>query len=382
MPHQQSKILGKYGGYLTEGSPWPLNPNHPKPFKFPQLGSQDWVNLSIGQSIPTNRSEAGDLDWKATWKRVYYGNYRGRTARILNWHRSGKLRAPNLIDYFPHDPGEWAETVLQELQLRSDVNAFSLDCLIRELNELGEPLWNPDRAKWRCERFHSYQRARHRYHEYLAEKLCLQAISSRKEPKARDPFHMRAAMIGWLSRQRGFSKHRLVDGARQFFDTKRFQRENRQKERTCFDRERELQKSKRKPWRADPNIIGWLILTWPIWDCYKWSYPVLQRVIYLKFTEINRKPTRRFVRDRSRVLAEICHRISETDGLPVADFDNLISQLFPDTADLNRPTHSENVKKLVRTIGLPLSPHPKGRPSAVDAQKLPPCFSAATDVSA
>ncbi|MEI9866391.1 MAG: hypothetical protein WDN00_17915 [Limisphaerales bacterium] len=140
-----------------------------------------------------------------------------------------------------------------------------------------------NQCKQLCRRFHAYQQARYRWHEHLLEKHCERALGASSLfgyiPKATT--EARASLMGWLSKQRGYAESLLV---------KDFRRQIRAKNSTLsandkksFHAEREHPSGHRYRTDSKPDEMGWLILTWPIWNFYKWRWTDIGEVLIKKF---------------------------------------------------------------------------------------------------
>ncbi len=261
--------------------PWPFNPLFPKPFAFPAFGSVEWLAVSHWKSFKGSVANIPEADkLRATsgrdWKHIL-----GRILLERRYTAPGSWR--NFQTCLPN-PGRWVEALLDADDFWSDINGWALQQAEDECKNL-----YPEKAPFetygchgtqedcvaRCQRFHAYQQARYRYHEHLLEKYCerTQGKAATKNPET--PQQVRATLIGWLSTQRGFAKHPLVAKI-----TRRIPSNKTKTERLFFDKERSNQSERR--WDR-PDEIGWLILTWPVWNSFGWRWPQITYAVMRKF---------------------------------------------------------------------------------------------------
>ena len=387
---------------------WPLNPQFPFPFVFPEFGGAGWLAHSIGlQSsdelvyirklpdlllvkLPNCDSEAAKqaiergcpLRWPIFWSWIY---------------RVPAPASPNLSNYTIRNPGWWVETLLEADAFRRDINSWAMARTVREFEELhkprGENICHSKFAEPLCRRFHAYQRVRYRWHEYMMEKHCERCLGRAAAQNPTTPPAARACLIGWLSRQRGFSKHRLVGAFQRALTRKRPSVSL--AEQKVYQAERQVQS--KRPWRADPDEIGWLILASPIWESYGWTRTQIDHVLRLKF----RSPDFHG-RDREEFFAVV--RSASQLGLPA---DRLLSphqlgQSVPadwvlkflagmkeseeeqEWMEQQRRDSKQNdaTERRINRLGLGLPRRRAGRPSNENASQKPKLFSLAWRITA
>jgi len=350
---------------------WPLNPGFPDSFSFPAFGSERWLNLSLKcepAGDATAISSITPQEWQGVWRDICGKHYTASQCFLL---------APELKDYWRPDPGRWAETLLDtEKFWAEDINAWALYCVDTE-NE-HRPQSEALSPELSCQRFHAYQRARYRWHEYLLEKNCARALGKAASKNPKNDAEARACLIGWLSRQRGFSKHSLVAE----FTRRKPGREHKG-ERTLFDKERTAP-SKTSWRRKNRNEIPWLILTWPVWNSGAWNSADVRQALGVKFPELRRDGTRllgltetEWEEHKMKSDERWAALVAATGSL--AAVATSLAQSFAKTdleRDLTKSQHrlDKAVEMLCRKqVGLPISRRQTGRP----ANRIPtdrPCL--------
>ncbi|MDA1273873.1 MAG: hypothetical protein O2960_07455 [Verrucomicrobia bacterium] len=228
------------------------------------------------------------LDWQAVWGNIYHTNSRAES-------ESPMTKTADLSHYTLPNAGDWVQTLLDPDSFWRDINGWALHWTLEEFDALNAPefskprtewpsIWQPAQAEHHCRRFHAYQRARYRYHEYMLEKHCERALGTHAPGSPTGhipatPSETRACLIGWLSKQRGFAKHSLVEKFRQALRRKRNPLSL--VEKKAFHAERQF--PSKRPWRANPDEVGWLILTWPVWNFYRWRWSDVAFAVHWKF---------------------------------------------------------------------------------------------------
>jgi hypothetical protein len=401
---------------LIENPSWPFNPNFPKAFSFPTFDSPEWLALALwrdckGDTTKKIKDEV-NRDWQTRWYWIHQLNYPAAECRYLKrihfadahiarscgldgWQeaptKATVISFPDTEHYRLTKLGEWVETLLNEDYFwEYDINAWAFECVKKEfeiLNPGGADLVTyaiyPDGAK-QCEdfrrRFHAYQQARYRYHEHLLEKHCERALGGRalKGHNPETAAEARGALIGWLSKQRGHAENPLV---------KEFRRAVRSKkstlslnEKKSFHAER-THPSKRK-WRADADEIGWLILTWPIWNFHDWRFVDISYALNIKFRvkDKNGKPLDFLAENRNDMIKEMRPLFDGKCGIPAEQAFALFEKHLvetPEWRDWRQLTRKTSDDKAIdqlcqKVVRLSISPRPKGAPvKQVEAQDPP-----------
>lgn len=277
---------------LIDNPSWPFNPNFPKPFSFPAFGTVEWLAWSgckgDAAKIPdAEKIRAGaKLNWQNIWGEIYSQNFFPPTPVWI----------PDTTNYSMKHPEGWVQTLLDAPRFwEIEINAWAMGMVVKEYkatNPDAMDVWScanfldwPDGAKLCehfCRRFHAYQQARYRWHEHLLEKHCERALGvfAPCPPIGHVPKtakEARASLIGWLSKQKGFEEHPLT--------TTLFKGG----EKTAFDSERAHPSSHRYRTTSRPDEMGWLILTWPVWDFYKWRWADIAEAVIKKFRFVDAK---------------------------------------------------------------------------------------------
>jgi len=298
-------------------NPWPFNPKFPRAFSFPAFGTAKWLALLFWPAredkaarvardkrikICAEKIKAGD--WQYVWGEIYAEN---------PFATQPPLKIEYLTYFSMKNPEGWVETLLDAKRFwQEEINVWAVQMTEEEFektNPKGANVFtyaNYDDGKAYCEgfcrRFHIYQQARYRWHEHLLEKHCrrtlrklTERIKNDKAPKT--ALEARACLIGWLSQQRGNAGHHLV---KEF--TRRKPTQEKKTERFFFDKERCALSS--ASYRSAPDKMGWLILTWPIWNFHNWKWAHLDKAVLEKF---------RFDKDvvehrGADIIKELCHR--------------------------------------------------------------------------
>jgi hypothetical protein len=265
-------------------SDWPFNPNFPKAFSFPAFGSVEWLAIAWwNASNNTDWDKIGgcELNWQYVWEEIYMQNS-VPPHPTPDWiHQSA--------NYSMKSPDGWVETLLDAENFWFVViNVWALEMVKREFQEMNRSslsypfALDGSQCEHLCRRFHSYQQARYRWHEHLLEKHCERALGDHAPgtPNGSMPEtgrEARACLIGWLSQQIGYAKHPLVA---EF--TRRVARLENKQENYFFEKERCAASS--RPYRAGPDEMGWLILTWPVWNFCRWRWTKIGEALIGKYT--------------------------------------------------------------------------------------------------
>ena len=312
---------------------------------------------------------------------------------------------PDTEHYSLTNAGEWVETLLSADNFWwYDINAWAFECVEEEFKIL-----NPGGARLAaygmgadadgalakqcehfCRRFHAYQQARYRYHEHLLEKHCERALGERAL-NGHNPItasEARASLIGWLSKQRGYAANPLV---------REFRRALRAKNSTLSLNEKkafhaEIEHPSKRKWRADPDEVGWLILTWPIWNFYGWRFVEVSYALRRKFRVKNRKgkPLDFLAGNRGRMVKEIRSQLDENGRMPAEQsFALFAKHLCEETAEERDWRQLERKRSDDRAIDqlcqdvvrLPILPRPKGAPAKQVETKNPPLWDFAYGIS-
>ena len=309
-------IIGDNGGMKQQPkSAWPFNPNFPEEFSFPAFGSAQWLELLFWPAreddaakvarcnkieICSKKIKAGD--WQYVWGEIYADNPFATNPPLVTETYFSMKKANG-----------WVETLLDAKRFwQEEINVWAVQMTEKEFEKT-----NPNdahvstyayyddcknRCKVFCHRFHIYQQARYRWHEHLLEKHCKRALGQlteriKDDKKPKTALEARACLIGWLSQQRGNKEHHFVE---EF--TRRKPTSEKKAERLFFDKERCASSS--ATYRSTPDKMGWLILTWPIWNYYGWKWAHLNNAVLEKF---------RFDRDvvehrGADIIKELCPR--------------------------------------------------------------------------
>lgn len=350
---------------------WPVNPAFPNEFEFPAFDTPEWYPLAFGG--PSHVNATGEKDnWQERWRRIHRANARAAECCGRSY--------PDITDYSFKRLGHWVETLLSNQRFSEDVNGWALHWTLKEFRQLRPAelrqtdwhIWQPERAEHLCRRFYDYQRARYRYHTHLLQKRCERASGKLglRNP-ARNRAEARACLIGWLSRQPGFSKHPLVTAFRQAI--KRKSKPLPLHLKTAFQAER--QHPSKRPSHAQPDEVGWLILTWPVWNYYGWRFADIAFAIRLRFRAVGAKG-KRFTLTESD-LQEIEESIRKSDAAeqPAPPSIPELVERFR-TEDQRRwrrmqrrQSDDRTIEQLCRRqVGLPIEPRPRGRRPPGDPQ--------------
>jgi len=339
--------------------------------KLPHLLKLEPPGCDSGQAI--ERIEQGaPLKWPILWSWIH--------------HPIAPL-APDWSHYKIRNAGQWVETLLDANTFWRDINSWSLGCAVREFERLHEPaeiIWQPKHAKHLCRRFHAYQHARYRWHEYMLERHCERCTDQSRGYRLETAEEAQAALIGWLSRQRGFAKHKKVRAFHRAMEGKR--RALSLHEEKSFHAER--QRPSKRSWRANGDKIGWLILAWPIWDYYRWRFTEIEYAVRMKFRvrDAKGRPLNFQGVQRQQLLERVRPSL---DAMPVASLSAFYDEYFGETEEerdwrLSQRKASggdDATEWLCRNIGLPLVARPKGRPSKKSDDAKPVLYDFAMGVS-
>jgi hypothetical protein len=374
---------------LIDNPSWPFNPNFPKPFSFPDFGTDAWLALTIWSRFTGDTSKIpcddkiADGDWQYVWAEIH----------AYNSHPSPPAWISNTTDYSMKSPEGWVQELLDEQKFWPIViNAWAMEMVVNEYEATNSDAMDvhgcanfqdwPDGAKLcehYCRRLHAYQQARYRWHEHLLEKHCERALG-KGDKKPQTSLEARACLIGWLSRQRGYAKHPLVTSF-----TRRIARQEKKNERYFFDKERCAASNRRyrvtrfAPLR--PDEMGWLILSWPVWDFHKWRWTDIGEAVIKKFQfgdrdflPITRKRFQKVVRKNS----------DEKGSIPMENWHALFDKQLCNPTSKEKEMHDDwersvrsrrgekAIEKLARlAIGeLQVSTRPAGRPKQSDKKPL------------
>jgi len=105
---------------------WPINPDFPKEFQFPDFASTEWLASALWETtkgdtgrIRTEGTHFGNaLSWQAVWEDIYYKNGAGTESTMTNTVDLTHYRLPNA--------GDWAQTLLDPDALWRDINSWAL----------------------------------------------------------------------------------------------------------------------------------------------------------------------------------------------------------------------------------------------------------------
>lgn len=388
----------------TNACPWPFNPNFPQASSFPAFKSAEWLALAwwggckgyVSKIKDADKiSEGAKLDWRMIWGVIYTRN-QAIPANVPGCFTDTK-------NYSLKNPGGWVETLLDADRFwLSEINGWALRMVCDEFHEIkGSPLaaWpfrNDDDCKHLCQRFHAYQQARYRWHEYLLEKHCERALGRAATCNPENAASARACLIGWLSTQRGFAKHRFVT---EF--TRRIPRPESKSERTMFDKERCAPSKRRSsepaasPFR--PDMMGWIILTWPIWNEYRWKCAQVAQGMIEKFEPVDQKGNALdFWPDTMPALDKALRvNLDQEATMPAQKALELIAGAFANPTPDEASFHNERKRTVAnhrddknyeslcrRAIGEELSKQLLLRPRGRGTDKNPPLWSFALQISA
>lgn len=382
---------------LIDNPAWPFNPNFPKPFSFPDLGTVEWLALARwtpckgdATKIPnagTMRAGA-KVNWQIIWRDI---------CRYCP-PKPQPVRISNITDYSMKNPEGWVQTLIDMDRFWSwEINAWAMEMVVKEYEATNPDVqmavrncanfsdW-PDVAKLCehfCRRFHAYQQARYRWHEHLLEKHCDRALGKR-DKKPQTTLEARACLIGWLSRQRGYARHPLVTSF-----TRRKARPEKKQERYFFEKERCAPSTHR--YRVTPDEIGWLILAFPIWNFCMWRWTDIGEAVIKKFRFGDRDfmPT-----SRKRFLNAI-RKNSDKERMPFENlralFNKYIANPTPKEKEMHkdweRDVHIQRrasaIKELAKlAIGDGLAKQIEPRPSGRGTKQKPPLWDFAQRISA
>lgn len=407
---------------------WPFNPNFPHAFSFPAFGTAEWLALSWWDDCKGDASKVpgGDrlkagakLNWREIWWFIYYRNHMAVDCRFIRrisfadshaaqsmgvggWQgtptKTSVISFPETKHYSVTQPAKWIETLLEADEFWwYDINAWALECVKDEFEILkpgGAPLTayslgaDPDgtsanQCEHFCRRFCAYQQARYRWHEHLLEKNCERALGKYAPgtPKGYIPQtakEVRACLIGWLSKQRGCAKNPLVKEMRRQCRAKKSILSS--GEKNAFQAERTYPSNRRyrislsSPSR--PDEMGWLILTWPIWNFYDWKWVHLAEAVKIKFglVDAKGKPLDFLKTSRQRLQKALCANLDDKHSMPAENalalmWKYLVTNPSPKEKQMHkewgRRSRRENkiVEQLCRIAAgwLPILERPKGR---------------------
>jgi hypothetical protein len=428
---------------------WPFNPNFPQTFSFPAFGTVEWLALAWWRDCKGGTTNIRDADkirvgaklnWQEIWFGIYQLNHPATHCRFLNrihfadanaarsfgvegWKGAptevSVISFPDTEHYSLTKPGEWVETILNADRFWwYDINAWALECVEKEfriLNPSGVHLAaygigaDPNGAKAKqcehfCRRFHAYQQARYRYHEHLLEKYCERALGSHasRTPAGYIPTtaaEARASVIGWLSKKRGYATNPLVKEFRRAIRAKNSTLSL--KEKKAFRAERMYPSNRRyritRSIPSRPDEMGWLILTWPVWNFSGWKWAHVAEALIKKFEFVDAKgePLDFLKASRKRLQMALRAKLDENHSMPADDALALFAKyLFNPTpkekelhADWERRVQSRRGEKAFEQLARlaigdrlekQILPRPKGRVT----DKKPPLWDFAQQISA
>jgi hypothetical protein len=385
---------------------WPFNPNSPRKFSFPVFGSAEWLALAWWSECRGDTANIPDVDkikggtklnWQVVWKNIYTQN---SLPVSMEW-------ISTTTNYSIKRPGAWAQTLLDTQRFwQIEINGWAMQMVSAEFQEInGQALaaWpfpsDASQCEHLCRRFHAYQQARYRWHEHLLEKHCERALGDNAPgtPNGYIPktgAEARASLIGWLSKQRGYANSALV---------RDFRRQIRAKnstlslsEKKAFHAERAHPSGHRYRNTASPPLrpdeMGWLILTWPIWNFYHWRWPDIGRALIEKF----RFGDRDFLgTSRGRLQKALRQNSSAKGSMPAEDALALFLKHLCNPTPKEKERHvdweirvrshagEKAVEKLARfAIGGRLAKQILRRPKGRGTDEKPPLWDFALQISA
>jgi hypothetical protein len=345
---------------LIDNPSWPFNPNFPKPFSFPACGTAQWLALAMwsrfagdASKIPcADKITSGDWQW--VWGEIY----------AHNSLPSPPVWIPDTTNYSMKHPEGWVQTLLDAQRFwEIEINAWAMEMVEKEFRKTNDDgLWLSHYAEWPgftaqcewfCRRFHAYQQARYRWHEHLLEKHCERALgrdallnAKNYAPKSegyipKTAAEARATLIGWFSKQHGFEEHPL---ATTLFTGG---------EKTAFDSERVNPSSHRYGTTSRPDEMGWLILTWPVWNYHRWRWMDVAKAVINKFRFVDAKgKPLDFLKTSRRRLQKTIHENSDAnDSMPaekaLASFYECLSNPTPKEKEMH-DDHERTVRIQIR----------------------------------
>jgi hypothetical protein len=268
---------------LIENPSWPFNPNFPQAFSFPAFGTAEWLAIAWWDAckgdaakVPDKIKAGAKLNWQYTWEEIYIEHSGPPPPPV--W-------IPDTTNYSMKHPEGWVQTLLDaERFWFFEINVWALEMVKSEFHErnkssLSYPFaLDGNQCEHLCRRFHAYQQARYRWHEHLLEKHCERALgASHGYGHTKTAAQARASLIGWFSKQKGFEEHPLA--------TALFKGG----EKTAFDSERANPSSRRYRTTSSPDEMGWLILTWPVWNFSGWRWSDIAEAVIKKFRFVDAK---------------------------------------------------------------------------------------------
>lgn len=403
---------------------WPFNPNFPQAFSFPGFGTAGWLALALwrdckGDATIKIKAEV-NRNWQTRWFWICQLNERAAHSRFLNRIRFADAESARSmgVDRWQGTPteasvvsfpeterlgltnlGKWVETLLSADNFWwYDINAWAFEHVeaeFRILNPSGGHLaaygigTDVDGAKAKqceqfCRCFYAYQQARYRYHEHLLEKHCERALGNYAPGTPAGhipvtPAEARASLIGWLSKRRGCAESPLVKEFRRIARAKKStlslgEKKAFQAERT-HPSNRRYRITRSAPRR--PDEMGWLILTWPIWNFHGWKWAHIAEALIKKFEFVDTKgkPLDFLKSSRKRLGRKLRANLDKNNSMPADDFlalfaNHLLNPTPKEKAmheDWERTVRSRRDEKAFeqlcrRAAGwLPISERPKGR---------------------
>lgn len=305
---------------------------------------------------------------------------------------------PDTKHFAMMNPEGWVQTLLDPDRFwLSEINGWALTMVeseFRETDRKGAHICTysfyadgETQCEWFCRRFYAYQAARYRWQEYLLEKHCERALGEHGPgmPNGYVPQttgEARASLIGWLSRQRGYATNPLVVEFRQAVRAKHSGLPD--GERKAFRAERTYPSDRRyritRSTPSRPDEMGWLILTWPIWNFYGWKWTHVAEALLKKFRFVSARGKRLdFLKaSRRRLKKALRADLDDNHSMPAGEFFALFEKfLFHPSAnememheDWERTVLSrcddKALEKLCRAAAnwLPIGKRPKGRATA------------------
>jgi hypothetical protein len=137
--------------------------------------------------------------------------------------------------------------------------------------------------------------------------------------------------------------------------------------------------------------MGWLILSWPIWNHYGWRWVQIGNALIQKFRVVDKKgKTIDFLKTRrARMFKIVRSNLDENSSMPAEDFLALYAKhlLSPTNKEAEwqrlarKRSDDKAIEQLaIRAVGwLEILPRPKGR--AKDKDENPPLWDFATRIS-
>lgn len=413
---------------------WPFNPNFPQAFLFPAFGSAEWLAVALwrdckGDATIKIKPEV-IKDWRSKWFWIYQLNCQAAHCRFLNriqfanadsarsfgvggWKgtpsKASVVAFPDTEHYSLTRQGEWVETLLDADRFwQHDINAWAFECVQEEVRFLnpgsGDLVTfcmgadadgkNEMQCEQFCRRFYAYQQARYRYHGHLLEKHCERALGNHGPgtPAGYIPTTVeeaRASLIGWLSAQRGSARNPLVKEfrrtlARTKLSTLSLGEQKAFRAERTHPSDRRYRITRSAPSR--PDELGWLILTWPIWNSHGWKWADITEALVNKFRFVDAKgKPLDFLKTSRRRLQKALHaNLDNKHSMPADNALRYIEEYLlsptPEEEEMHqswdRTLRSRRDDKAIEQLcrqaagWLPIAQRPKGR----GTDKKPPLW--------